>query len=164
MKIFILSILILVSLHANAFHTKIYIKVQPADAEIYINDVFQGKGEIVFPINKAKKYTVRIQRIGYVTERHELVYKAYFDSDFVWSYRRHKTNNKFSVSLNVIEKNTNEQPEQKQDVVYLKDGNIIKGEITEQIINVSVKIETKDGNIFVYKMSDILNITYKKAK
>ena len=42
-----------------------------------------------------------------------------------------------------------------KDVVYLKNGSVIKGTITEQIINVSIKIETGDGSIFFYKMEEI---------
>jgi TM2 domain-containing membrane protein YozV len=46
-----------------------------------------------------------------------------------------------------------------KDVVYLKDGSVIKGIIIEQIPNVSLKIETSDGSIFVYKMEKIEKIT-----
>jgi hypothetical protein len=53
---------------------------------------------------------------------------------------------------------------QKQDVVYLKNGSIIRGEITEQIPNVSIKIETKDGSVFVYKMSEVEKMTKKASK
>ena len=45
------------------------------------------------------------------------------------------------------------------DVVYLKNGSIIKGIIVEQIPNESLKIETRDGNIFVYKISEIEKLT-----
>jgi hypothetical protein len=48
---------------------------------------------------------------------------------------------------------------QKKDVVYLKNGSIIKGEIIEQIPNKSIKIQTSDGNIFVYDISDIEKMT-----
>ena len=41
------------------------------------------------------------------------------------------------------------------DVIYLKNGSVIKGMITEQIPNVSIKIQTKDGSIFIYKMEEI---------
>ena len=44
------------------------------------------------------------------------------------------------------------------DVVYLKNGSIIKGKIIEQIIGESVKIETADGSIFVYKVEEIEKI------
>jgi len=47
---------------------------------------------------------------------------------------------------------------QNSDVVYLKDGSIIKGTIIEQIPNVSIKIKTKDGNVFNYKMEQIEKI------
>lgn len=46
----------------------------------------------------------------------------------------------------------------KQDVVYLKNGSIIRGKIIEQIFNTSLKIQTADKNIFAYKMDEIENI------
>jgi TM2 domain-containing membrane protein YozV len=46
-----------------------------------------------------------------------------------------------------------------EEVVYLKDGSIIRGTIIEQVPNISVKIRTRDGNVFVYPMNDILKIT-----
>jgi hypothetical protein len=42
-----------------------------------------------------------------------------------------------------------------EDVVYLHNGSVIRGLIIEQVPNESVKIQTYDGNIFVYKMSEI---------
>ncbi|MBA4241275.1 MAG: hypothetical protein C0448_11145 [Sphingobacteriaceae bacterium] len=46
-----------------------------------------------------------------------------------------------------------------QEVVYLKNGSIIKGIIIEQVPNVSLKIKTKDGNIFVFKIEEVERIT-----
>lgn len=46
-----------------------------------------------------------------------------------------------------------------QEVVYLKNGSIIKGVIIEQIPNTSLKIQTADGSIFAYKMSEVEKIT-----
>ncbi len=46
-----------------------------------------------------------------------------------------------------------------EDVVYLKSGSVIRGSILEQIPGQSLKIQTKDGNIFVYKYDDITKIT-----
>lgn len=46
-----------------------------------------------------------------------------------------------------------------QDVVYLKDGSVIRGMIVEQVPNVSVKIQTREGNVFVYKMENIQKMT-----
>ncbi len=45
-----------------------------------------------------------------------------------------------------------------QDVVYLKNGGIIRGMITEQIPNKTIKIETADRNVFVYQMDEIEKI------
>lgn len=46
-----------------------------------------------------------------------------------------------------------------QDVVYLKNGSIIRGIIIEQIPNQSLKIQTNDGSLFVYEITDVAKIT-----
>jgi len=46
-----------------------------------------------------------------------------------------------------------------EDVVYLKNGSIIRGIITEQIPNESIRIEISNGSIFVYRMDEIERIT-----
>ncbi len=51
-----------------------------------------------------------------------------------------------------------------QDVVYLKDGSIIRGQIIEQIPDVSIKIETVIGNIFAYKMEEVEKIVREPFK
>lgn len=45
-----------------------------------------------------------------------------------------------------------------QDVIYLKNGSIIRGIIIEQIPNKSIKIETADRNVFVFQMDEIEKI------
>ncbi|MBA3899832.1 MAG: hypothetical protein H0X62_06420 [Bacteroidetes bacterium] len=42
-----------------------------------------------------------------------------------------------------------------QDVLYLKNGSIIRGNITEVIPSQSVKIEVMGNNVFVYSMDDV---------
>lgn len=49
--------------------------------------------------------------------------------------------------------------QEKNDVVYFKNGSIIRGLITEQIPNEQIKITTKDGNIFVFQFFEIEKIT-----
>jgi hypothetical protein len=44
------------------------------------------------------------------------------------------------------------------DIVYLKNGTVVHGIILEQIPNQSIKIETKDKNIFVFRMEEIEKI------
>jgi len=51
------------------------------------------------------------------------------------------------------------QTQHYEDVVYLKNGSIIRGIIIEQIPNVSLKIQTRDKNIFVYKIEEVEKIT-----
>jgi len=45
------------------------------------------------------------------------------------------------------------------DIITLKNGSIIHGRIIEQNPNVSIKVETKDRNIMVYKNEEIEKIT-----
>ena len=42
------------------------------------------------------------------------------------------------------------------DVLYLKNGSIIRGYVIEQIPNKHIKIQTKDGSIFVFKMDEVI--------
>ena len=42
-----------------------------------------------------------------------------------------------------------------QDVVYLKNGGILKGVIIEQVPGVSLKIQTADGSVFVYPIEEV---------
>ena len=50
------------------------------------------------------------------------------------------------------------------DCLYLKNGSIIKGVILEQSLSGPVKIQTKDGNVFVYPISDVLKITKEEQQ
>lgn len=43
-----------------------------------------------------------------------------------------------------------------RDVVYLKNGSIVKGKITEMNPSENLKIQTSDGSLFVYSINDIL--------
>lgn len=51
-----------------------------------------------------------------------------------------------------------------QDVVYLKNGSIIRGIIIEQVPNVSLKIRTGDGSIFAYNVDEVEKITKEQAQ
>lgn len=46
-----------------------------------------------------------------------------------------------------------------KDVVYLKNGGVIKGTIVEQVPGVSIKIQIADGSIFVYQIEEVERIT-----
>src|ERR1035437_1363041 len=50
-----------------------------------------------------------------------------------------------------------------EDVVYLKNGSMIRGVIIEQVPNKSVKIETYDISVFVYEMDEIQKLTKEKT-
>ena len=51
-----------------------------------------------------------------------------------------------------------------QDVVYLKNGSIIRGDIIEMIPGETVKITTLDGSMFVYDYAEIEKFTKEEAK
>ena len=46
-----------------------------------------------------------------------------------------------------------------EDVVYLKDGGVVRGTIIEQVEGESLRIETAGGNVFAYSMEEIAEIT-----
>jgi hypothetical protein len=45
------------------------------------------------------------------------------------------------------------------DILYLKNGSVIRGMIIEQVPNESLKIKTIDGSVFVYSMDEVLKFT-----
>ncbi len=51
-----------------------------------------------------------------------------------------------------------------KEVVYAKNGSIIKGMITEIVPNESLKIQTLDGSVFVFAMDDVMKITKEIAQ
>lgn len=51
-----------------------------------------------------------------------------------------------------------------QDVVYLKNGSVVRGIIIEQVPNRSIKIETNDKSIFVFQIEEIEKITKEQSK
>ncbi|MCH5306002.1 MAG: hypothetical protein J1E79_05920 [Rikenella sp.] len=51
-----------------------------------------------------------------------------------------------------------------QDAVYMKNGSVVRGTIIEQVPGKSLKIETRDGNVFVYKMAEVNKITREQMQ
>lgn len=49
--------------------------------------------------------------------------------------------------------------QQLEDVVYMKNGTVVRGTIVEQVPGKSLKIQTKDGNVFVFMLDDIQRTT-----
>ena len=52
-----------------------------------------------------------------------------------------------------------QQMQQMEDVIHLKNGGLVRGTIIEQVPGESMKIQTRDGNIFVYTNDEIAKIT-----
>ncbi|MCW3125169.1 MAG: hypothetical protein JWO03_827 [Bacteroidetes bacterium] len=50
----------------------------------------------------------------------------------------------------------------REDVVYLKNGNIYRGIIVEQVPGKTIKVETLGGNVFTVEISDIIKLTKEK--
>ena len=53
--------------------------------------------------------------------------------------------------------------QQKQDVIYLKNGSSVRGTIVEQVPNESIKIQTDDGSVFFYAITDVEKMTKEGA-
>lgn len=51
-----------------------------------------------------------------------------------------------------------------QDVVYLKNGSVIRGEIIEMVSGETVKIMTVDGCLFVWDMDEVERITQEEMR
>lgn len=51
------------------------------------------------------------------------------------------------------------QAQNYQDVVYLKNGSIVRGVIVEQQPNVLLKVKTGDGSLFVFQMAEVEKMT-----
>ncbi len=49
-----------------------------------------------------------------------------------------------------------------QDVVYLRNGSMIRGSVLEQEVGKSIKVQTQDGSIFIYSMSEVERIAKDK--
>ena len=67
--------------------------------------------------------------------------------------------NIFVYKTNEIEKITTEENSSSIDTIFLKNGSVLKGIIIEQQPNIQIKIKTKDGSLFVYKIDEIEKIT-----
>ena len=45
------------------------------------------------------------------------------------------------------------------ETIYLKNGSVIRGTVIEQVPGQSLKVQTKDGSVFVYQMNEVERIT-----
>lgn len=50
-----------------------------------------------------------------------------------------------------------------RDVVYLKNGSVIKGTVLEQVTGGNIKIQTADGSIFVYPSSEVVKVVKEEV-
>ena len=73
-------------------------------------------------------------------------------------------NFKYQVYYTNCTQSKSETNQQFVEFVYLKNGTVIKGIIIEQIPNLQIKIQTNDGNVFVYKFEEIEKITKEQSK
>lgn len=59
---------------------------------------------------------------------------------------------------------TTAQAQQYTEVVYLKNGSMIRGTVVEQTPGESLKIRTTDGSLFVYRMDEVEKIVKEEAR
>ena len=53
---------------------------------------------------------------------------------------------------------------EEQDVLYLKNGRVIRGKIIEMLPDKTVKIRTADGSLFVYQITEVEKIVMEEVK
>lgn len=68
------------------------------------------------------------------------------------------------ISFIVLALNSEANAQEMEDVVYLKNGSIIRGTIIELVPDSFVKIQTIGGSVFVYQMSEVIKITKEPKK
>lgn len=73
-------------------------------------------------------------------------------------------NFRYQVNYSNCDPNNSDIPTQIMDVVHLKNGSIIKGLIIEQIMGVQIKLQTKDGNLFIFKSEEVEKLTREPSK
>ncbi len=54
--------------------------------------------------------------------------------------------------------------QQMEDVVYLKNGSIVRGTVIERILGESLKIQTQYGSVFIFSMEEIAKILKEPVK
>jgi len=62
---------------------------------------------------------------------------------------------KIILALLLLAVTINANSQNSRDVIYLKNGSVIKGQIKELNPTGNIKIETADGSLFIYKMSEV---------
>ena len=65
----------------------------------------------------------------------------------------------FLICLTTLVMTSQAFAQQMEDVVHLKNGGLIRGTIIEQVPGESLKIQTRDGNVFVYTMDEIAKMS-----
>ncbi len=80
-----------------------------------------------------------------------LIYLIFILTLPVIVYGQSKGNSKDSHTVNTEKK--------LEDVIYLKNGAIVRGIIIEQVPNKSVEIKSNDNNYFIFKMEEVQKIT-----
>ena len=53
--------------------------------------------------------------------------------------------------------------EERQDIIYLENGSVVKGIIVELVTDVSVKIKLQDGIVYIYPMDEVRKIVSERA-
>jgi hypothetical protein len=74
-----------------------------------------------------------------------------------------KTNIRLILVIAIIILSVTALIAQTKDIVYLKNGSVIKGTILEMVPDKTIKVQTADGNIFVYNMSEVEKISKEAA-
>lgn len=150
--------------YSSLFRAEIQISTSPDDAEIFINDVFKGKGNVNVEFNEAMIISVTVKKNGYLTKTIKLKYKAPQNSEFT-NLQRGKNYYSISLETDLDFKSTNNYINN-PDIIYKLDGSEIQAKILEIDEN---KIAYKrfdyiDGPTIKLSKTEILHIEYQNGK
>jgi len=152
----------------------------PNGAKLYLNGEYTGVTPHTHKDTKVvgTTTTVRLEKDGYETfngvfQRNEqadvgaIIGGVFLLVPFLWTMKYNPSRTyELQPSSGVPMNNTTQkvQPQQFQEVVYLKNGSIIRGTIIEQVPGKSLKIQTVDGNVFVYEMEEVEKVAKEIQK
>lgn len=104
------------------FYAEVVVNSSPTDAEIYIDDIYKGKGYATASFDAAKIITITVKKSGYVTKTVKLKYKAPRNGEYL---NLDRGENHYTISLEIDKeykytKNAAETKEIKEAVIFPK--------------------------------------------
>ena len=149
---------------------------------LFLSVSFAGFTQDIISLANGKKLEVIVTEITptlirykLFTEKEGKVFFVFKDDVIDIMYQSEKTENvlksdsmvaknESNRTKNPLPSDQNENVKESEDVIYLKNGNTVRGTIIEHLPKASTKIKTAKGNIYVFQTIDIKKITKNSKK